>query len=139
MDTGVQLALTTSSASRGLFTAIFNKSPVKESTTGSRIRPWKSPNVQIIKKILKNDTNTWDLEVTSSDKARIEENPPFKTAGAIFSMTKTTFSCRLPRPIMKPWTMCAQKSTHRPTPMIRMFMEVMSMVKPHQCIKPKKH
>ena len=94
--------------------------------------------MQIIKKILKNDTNTCDFEVTNNDRARIEENPPFKTAGAIFSMTKTTFSCRLPRPIMKPCTMCAQKSTHRPTPMIRMFMEVMSMVRPHQCMKPKK-
>ena len=85
---------------------------------------------------LKNDTKICDSDVTSSDRASRDENPPLRTAGAMFSITKTTRACRVPFPARKPWTMCAQKSTQRPTLMMRIFMEVMSIVSPHQCMKP---
>ena len=37
---------------------------------------------------------------------------------------------------MKPCMIWAQKSTQRPTLMMRTFMLDMSMVRPHQCMKP---
>ena len=41
-----------------------------------------------------------------------------------------------PGVVRKPCIMWAQKSTQSPTLMMTMFMEVISMVIPHQCMKP---
>ena len=57
-----------------------------------------------------------------------------------FFVTPTTcfFSLLLldPGVVRKPCMMWAQKSTQSPTLMMTMFMEVISMVMPHQCMKP---
>ena len=62
-----------------LFTLSFGCSsvgPRRQRTAGRSTKPWKSPKIQIMKKILKKETKTCDLEVTSSDNANSDEKPP---------------------------------------------------------------
>ena len=48
-----------------------------------------------MKKILKKDMATWDLDVANKDRAKSVENPPLRTAGAMFSIINNTFSSEM--------------------------------------------
>lgn len=65
--------------------------PIIQRTVGRRMRPWKRPKMQIMKKILKKDVATWLLAVTRRDIASSVEKPPLRTAGAMFSIMYSTF------------------------------------------------
>ena len=72
-----------------------SEGPIMQRTVGNRMRPWKRPNMQIMKNILKKDMATWDLAVTRRDMASRVEKPPLSTAGAMFSIMYSTFSSEI--------------------------------------------
>ena len=59
--------------------SVSSAGPRRQRTTGRRIRPWKRPNIQIMKKILKKEIKMCDSEVTRRERARRVENPPEKS------------------------------------------------------------
>ena len=75
-----------------MVSSVSSAGPMMVRTTGSVMRPWKRPNTQIMKKILKKEMKMWEWEDTRRERARREEKPPFITAGAMFSITNSTLA-----------------------------------------------
>ena len=70
--------------------------PMRLRTTGSNIKPWKSPKV-LAKKIILNQVRVRGYsEPARGIIARKVENPPLKTAGPIFCMAATILSSLFP-------------------------------------------